>query len=156
MRFVVATSIDFFGWFFPSIFVLLSLFLLFAPAILFLMFRWFGRRNEILASFTDKGIQAVKDTTKRAAAAKEIAKKFGVNMREIYWTTGDCDMVCVLEADDEKSLAAFSLATAMQGNVRAASAVGQGTTFVVTLPRAQTAVQARPREGGSAPASGPA
>ena len=74
-----------------------------------------------LMSFTDKGIQAVKDSTKRAAAAKEVAKKFGVNMREIYWTTGECDIVCVLEADDEASLAAFSLATAAQGNVRSRS-----------------------------------
>jgi uncharacterized protein with GYD domain len=30
-------------------------------------------------------------------------------------------MVCVLEADDESSLAAFNLATAMQGNVRSRS-----------------------------------
>ena len=74
-----------------------------------------------LLSFTDKGIQAVKDTTKRAAAAKEAAKKFGVNMRDVYWTMGECDMVCVLEADDETSLAAFNLATAMQGNVRSRS-----------------------------------
>jgi len=74
-----------------------------------------------LMSFTDKGIQTVKDTTKRAAAAKEVAKKFGVNMRDIFWTTGECDMVCVLEAEDEASLAAFSLATAAQGNVRSRS-----------------------------------
>lgn len=74
-----------------------------------------------LLSFTDKGIQAVKDTTKRAAAAKEAARKFGVNMRDIYWTMGDCDLVCVLEAEDEASLTAFNLATAMQGNVRSRS-----------------------------------
>jgi len=74
-----------------------------------------------LLSFTDKGIQGVKDTTKRAAAAKEAAKKFGVNMREIFWTMGEYDLVCVLEADDEQSLTAFNLATAMQGNVRTRS-----------------------------------
>ncbi len=74
-----------------------------------------------LLSFTDKGIQSVKDTTKRAAAAKEAARKFGVNMRDIYWTMGECDLVCVLEAEDEASLTAFNLATAMQGNVRSRS-----------------------------------
>jgi uncharacterized protein with GYD domain len=74
-----------------------------------------------LMSFTDKGLQAVKDTTKRAAAAKEAAKKAGVNMREILWTMGEYDLVCVIEAEDEKALAAFSLATAMQGNVRTRS-----------------------------------
>ena len=71
-----------------------------------------------LMNFTDKGIQSVKDTTKRAAAAKESAEKLGVNMREIVWTVGEYDLVCILEAEDEKALAAFSLATAMQGNVR--------------------------------------
>lgn len=74
-----------------------------------------------LLSFTDQGIQDIKKTTQRAAAAKEIAKKFGVNMREILWTMGECDIVCILEADDESSLAAFNLATAMQGNVRSRS-----------------------------------
>lgn len=74
-----------------------------------------------LLSFTDQGIQDIKKTTQRAAAAKEVAKKFGVNMREILWTMGECDIVCILEADDESSLAAFNLATAMQGNVRSRS-----------------------------------
>ncbi|MDH5341031.1 MAG: GYD domain-containing protein, partial [Rubrivivax sp.] len=58
-----------------------------------------------LLSFTDKGLQGVKDTTKRAAAAKEAARKHGVNMREILWTMGDCDMVCILESEDEQALA---------------------------------------------------
>ena len=74
-----------------------------------------------LLSFTDKGIQGIKDTTKRAAAAREVAKKFGVNMREILWTMGKYDVVCVLEAEDEQALAAYNLATAMQGNVRSHS-----------------------------------
>jgi uncharacterized protein with GYD domain len=71
-----------------------------------------------LLSFTDKGLQSIKDTTKRAAAAKEAAKKAGVNMRDVYWTLGDYDVVCVLEAEDEAALTAFSIATAQQGNVR--------------------------------------
>ncbi len=74
-----------------------------------------------LLNFTDKGLQGIKDSTKRAAAAKEAAKKFGVNMREIYWTMGEYDLVCVLEADNEASLTAFNLAIAMQGNVRSRS-----------------------------------
>lgn len=74
-----------------------------------------------LMSFTDKGIQSIKDTTKRAAAAREAAKKFGVNMREIYWTMGEYDLVAILEAEDESALAAFNLATAMQGNIRSSS-----------------------------------
>jgi uncharacterized protein with GYD domain len=71
-----------------------------------------------LLSFTDKGLQSIKDTTKRAAAAKEAAKKHGVNMRDMFWTLGEYDAICVLEAEDEASVAAFSIGTALQGNVR--------------------------------------
>jgi uncharacterized protein with GYD domain len=74
-----------------------------------------------LLNFTEKGIQGIKSTTQRAAAAKEVASRFGVNMREIYWTLGQYDVVCVLEAADEASLTAFNLATAAQGNVRSQS-----------------------------------
>ncbi|MGZ5126596.1 MAG: GYD domain-containing protein [Burkholderiales bacterium] len=59
-----------------------------------------------MLSFIDKGIQGIKDTTKRAVAAREVAKKFGVNLREMLWTTGKYDLVCVLEAEDEQALAA--------------------------------------------------
>ncbi len=74
-----------------------------------------------LMNFTDKGMQAVKDTTKRAAAAKEMAKKAGVNMRDIFWTMGKYDAVCILEAENEQSIAAFSLTSATLGNVRSQS-----------------------------------
>lgn len=74
-----------------------------------------------LLSFTEKGIQSIKDSTKRAAAAKEAAKRLGVNMREILWTMGEYDLVCILESEDEHAMAAFNLATAMQGNVRSHS-----------------------------------
>jgi uncharacterized protein with GYD domain len=71
-----------------------------------------------LMSFTDKGIQNVKQTTQRAAAAKEVGQRMGVNMRQIYWTLGQHDIVCVLEAPDEAAITAFTLAVTGQGNVR--------------------------------------
>ena len=74
-----------------------------------------------LLNFTDKGLQSIKDTTKRAAAAKEAAKKYGVNLREMFWTVGKYDAICVLEAEDEASLVAFNVGTAQQGNVRSQS-----------------------------------
>jgi hypothetical protein len=52
-----AASINLLAYSFLSLIVLLLLLLLFAPAVLFLMFRWFGRRDEILASFTDQGVR---------------------------------------------------------------------------------------------------
>lgn len=75
-----------------------------------------------LLNWTDKGIQSIPDTTKRAAAAKEAAKKLGCNLREMYWTPGgQYDMVAVIEAEDEQSLTAFGLASDMQGTIRGQS-----------------------------------
>jgi uncharacterized protein with GYD domain len=72
----------------------------------------------VLASFTDQGIRTVKDTTKRADAVKDMAPRFGVKMRELYWTQGQYDLVTLCEADDEASIAAFGLAVCSAGNVR--------------------------------------
>jgi len=72
----------------------------------------------VLASFTDQGIRSIKDTTKRADAAKELAGRVGVKMNDIYWTQGQYDIVTLCEAKDEASIAAFGLALASAGNVR--------------------------------------
>ncbi|MGQ0547906.1 MAG: GYD domain-containing protein, partial [Betaproteobacteria bacterium] len=54
-----------------------------------------------LVNFTDQGIRNIKDSPKRAAAFRELAKKQGVMVKDIYWTTGQYDMVVVAEGDDE-------------------------------------------------------
>jgi len=72
----------------------------------------------ILGTFTDQGIRVVKDTTKRADLAKEIGAKFGVTMREIYWTQGQYDIVTLCESPDEAAISAFGLAIGSLGNVR--------------------------------------
>jgi uncharacterized protein with GYD domain len=72
----------------------------------------------VLCNFTDQGLRSVKDTVKRADAAKESAAKFGVNMKEIYWTQGKYDVVTLVESPDEQAITAFGLALASQGNVK--------------------------------------
>jgi len=42
----------------------------------------------VLSQFTEQGIRTVHDTTKRAAAAKDMAAKAGVKLIDIYWTIG--------------------------------------------------------------------
>lgn len=71
-----------------------------------------------LSNFTDQGIRNVKDTTKRADAVKDAAKKFGANMMQIYWTLGRYDLIAIIEAPDDKSATAFALAIGAAGNVR--------------------------------------
>lgn len=71
-----------------------------------------------LCRFTDQGIRSVKDTTKRADAVKELAKKFGASMSQLYWTSGHYDLVAVIEANDEESANAFGLSIGAAGNIR--------------------------------------
>jgi uncharacterized protein with GYD domain len=71
-----------------------------------------------LSSFTDQGVRSVKDSPKRADAVKEAAKKLGVNMTQIYWTLGHYDLVAIIEAPDDKTATAFSLAVGSAGNIR--------------------------------------
>ena len=72
----------------------------------------------VLGTFTEQGIRSVKETTKRADLVRESAGRFGVKMREIYWTQGQYDLVTLCEADDETAISAFGLAVASAGNVR--------------------------------------
>jgi len=72
----------------------------------------------VLANFTDQGIRNVKDTGKRADAVREMGKKFGVTMKEIYWTLGAYDVVTICDAPDDGAITAFGLAIGKDGNVR--------------------------------------
>ena len=72
----------------------------------------------VLNSFTDQGVRSAKDTTKRADAVRELAKKFGVTVKEIFWTLGSYDVVAIYDAPDDASMTAFGLAIGAAGNVR--------------------------------------
>jgi uncharacterized protein with GYD domain len=72
----------------------------------------------VLTTFTDQGIRNAKDTTKRADAVRELAKKFGVTAREFFWTLGSYDVVAIFEAPDDSSMTALGLAIGASGNVR--------------------------------------
>ena len=71
-----------------------------------------------LSTFTDQGIRAVRDTTKRAAALKDLAATFGVDMRQIWWTLGGFDLVVILDAADEQAATTFAMTVGAAGNVR--------------------------------------
>ena len=72
----------------------------------------------VLVNFTDQGARNIKETTKRADATRAMAKKFGVTVKDFYWTLGHHDVVDIFDAPDETSMAAFLAAFASQGNVR--------------------------------------
>ncbi|WP_407116382.1 GYD domain-containing protein [Bradyrhizobium sp. LMG 9283] len=72
----------------------------------------------VLGNFTDQGVRSVKDSPKRADAFREMAKTFGVTVKEIVWTQGRYDVVTVLEAPDEAAAMSLSLSLSALGNVR--------------------------------------
>ena len=72
----------------------------------------------LLLSFTDQGIRNVKDTSKRADTFKDMAKKCGATVKDLFWTLGEYDAVAVVETPDDTSMTALGLSTGALGNVR--------------------------------------
>src|ERR1043166_311812 len=52
-----------------------------------------------LVKFTEKGMQNAKQTTQRLAAWAAKGEAMGVNIKQMYWTLGEYDQVCIFEAD---------------------------------------------------------
>ena len=73
-------------------------------------------------SFTDQGIRGIKDAPKRAQVARDLAKKIGVEIKQVYLTSGDSDLLVMVEAPNGDNMAKFALALGMQGNVRTRTA----------------------------------
>jgi uncharacterized protein with GYD domain len=72
--------------------------------------------------FTQKGIEAVRETTRRAAAFKTAAKKIGVKVTEVDWTLGSFDGVLLFEAPDDETATAAMLDLSSRGNVQTTTA----------------------------------
>lgn len=75
----------------------------------------------VLAKFTDQGIRTAKESPKRADAFKQLAKTFGVTVKDIFWTQGRYDVVTIVESPDEASAMSLSLSLGGLGNVRTES-----------------------------------
>jgi uncharacterized protein with GYD domain len=73
-------------------------------------------------NWTDQGIRSVKEVPKRAQAARDLAKKVGVEIKEVYLTSGDSDLVVIVDTPNGDNVAKFALALGAQGNVRTRTA----------------------------------
>jgi uncharacterized protein with GYD domain len=69
-------------------------------------------------NWTDQGIRKVKDAPKRNKAAKELAKKIGIEIKHVYLTSGDDDLVLIVDTPNGNNVAKFALAIGSLGNVR--------------------------------------
>lgn len=72
----------------------------------------------MLASWTDQGIKAVKDSPRRLDAARKALKDMGGDFKTFFLTMGDYDMVAIYEAPDDAVAARFTMQLGQLGNVR--------------------------------------
>jgi uncharacterized protein with GYD domain len=63
-------------------------------------------------NWTDQGVRTVKDAPKRAQASRELAKKVGVEIQQVY----------LVDSPNGDNVAKFALALGSQGNVRTRTA----------------------------------
>ena len=69
-------------------------------------------------NWTDQGIRNVREAPKRSEIAKELARKVGVEIKEIYLTSGAHDILVIAEAPLGDHITKFALAVGSLGNVR--------------------------------------
>jgi uncharacterized protein with GYD domain len=83
----------------------------------------------LLCNYTDQGIRAVKDSPKRRAAAKDLGKQLGVEVKTTYLAMGTCDLILTVEAASDDAVAKWVLSLASKGNIR--------TTTIKVFPEAE-------------------
>ncbi len=72
----------------------------------------------MLINYTEKGVQNIKSSPKRADTARFLAKSCGADMKDLYLTMGEYDMIVRVEAEQDTAVARFGLALRSIGNVR--------------------------------------
>ena len=89
-------------------------------------------------NWTEKGISTIRDWPKRMSDAREYGKKVGVEIKDVYLTTGDHDLVAILDAPNGDNVAKFALGVGAHGNVRTKTARAwtepEFRKFVAELP----------------------
>jgi uncharacterized protein with GYD domain len=69
-------------------------------------------------NFTERGIREIKDDRKRAQAAQDLAKKCGCEIKQIFLTSGEYDLLQIIETANADNIAKYAMANASLGFVR--------------------------------------
>lgn len=77
-----------------------------------------------LYSWTDQGAAGAKSTVDRYQGAKALVESMGGTIESILWTAGPYDIVVVVDAPDDETVAAVSMALASTGNLRSVTMRG--------------------------------
>jgi uncharacterized protein with GYD domain len=71
-----------------------------------------------LMKYTQQGAAALKDSPQRLDSGREVFKKAGAEIKDTYLTMGRYDLVCIIDAPDDETLARLMLQLGSQGNVQ--------------------------------------
>ena len=71
----------------------------------------------VLTKYTQQGIQNIKESPARFDAAKKAMQSMGGDLKQVFLTMGQYDLVVIAEAPDDETIAKFALATGSLGNV---------------------------------------
>jgi uncharacterized protein with GYD domain len=74
-----------------------------------------------LINWTDQGIKNFRDTTQRAADFSRLVESSGGRVRELLWTVGEYDIVCVIDFPDDETGVATLLRLGSAGNIRSST-----------------------------------
>ena len=72
----------------------------------------------MLLNWTEQGISKIKASPKRLDAGRQAFKKAGCELKDVYLTMGQYDLVCTVEAPDGETAAKAILSLGLAGNVR--------------------------------------
>jgi uncharacterized protein with GYD domain len=72
----------------------------------------------VLVDWTEQGITRFQDSVNRLESARGMFEEAGISFRDSYWTLGSHDMVSIVDAPDDETLAGVLLRNASLGNFR--------------------------------------
>lgn len=72
----------------------------------------------VLANYTEQGVKTIKDLGARTRARNEAMEQHGVKQVASFITMGQYDVVTIVEAPDDETMARFLLSVGQRGNVR--------------------------------------
>ena len=92
----------------------------------------------MLLKFTEEGAAGIRDARWGRSAGKKMAAAFGVKWKQSYLVMGSYDIVLVVEAPDDETMARFSLTGLMTGSFSSetmrAFTEGEADTIIKSLP----------------------
>ena len=90
-----------------------------------------------LVNLTDQGIKNIKESPQRFEGFQTMVESHGIDVKSVYYTQGQCDMVVTLEGSDEAAMVSLlkliSLGNARVQTMRAFS-VDEMKGFISMMP----------------------